>query len=441
MFRKAFQKFKQDSSFKETILTSFYSLAIRVVGMFTGFLATVITTRFYGADALGIVSICIALLSFSVIVGKLGFDVSLVRFISEFKSKKNYDAVKGIFLKALKVMVPLSLLITILLFMFSDFLAVSVFHKPHLEKVIRYASFFVLPIVLMLVNSESIRGLKKINAYTFYQTTAVSTLATILLILFVFIDRGNRIPVYIQFVSITIVSVLSLVSFFRFSFFSTSKAAVDLTVRDLIRTSSPFFLTTVMQLLMSWAGTLILAAYVPESEVGIYNALVRISTFTNITILAVNSGMMPKFAIAHAAGNSNELKQLARNSVRIIFLSALPIFILLMAFPGFVLQLFGKDFSGHETALYILLFGQLFVVFAGLGSQILNMTDRQHLMRNISIVSAFANILFCFLLIPAYGIIGACIAQVIGMVAWNVMCILTVHSKFGFWAFFSFSKK
>lgn len=438
MIGRTFQKYRQDKNFRDTINSSFASLLIRMAGMFTGFLATVITTRFFGTSALGIVAICLGVLSFAVIIGKLGFDVSLLRCIADFSAKNNYAAVKGVFLKALKVIVPVCILLTVVLFFSSEWIATTIFRKEGLTRVIQYSSFFVLPLVLLTVNSESLRGLKKINLYTFYQTTAVSALVTILLIVFAFFDTGQHIPVYIQFVCIGMASVFSFISFMKHSAFTKQLSSAALTVNDLLKSSTPIMVTTIMQLMMSWAGTLILAAYVTETDVGIYSALVRISTFTTITVLAVNSGMMPKFAIAHSTGNADELKQLAGNSVRIIFFSALPIFILLAVFPELVLKLFGKDFSGHETALYILLAGQFFVVCSGLPAQILNMTDKQHLMRNISIVSAIFNVLFCFLLIPSFGIIGACIAQIIGMVVWNILCIFIVYRTLGFVTFFRF---
>ncbi len=438
MIRGTFRKYRQDLDFKDTVNSSFASLVIRMAGMFTGFLVTVITTRFYGTDALGIVAICMGILSFAVVTGKLGLDVSLIKYIADLGAQNNFGAVKGIFLKAMKIIIPSGVILTIVLFSGSEFIASTIFHKEELTRVIRYNSLFVLPLVLLTVNSECIRALHKINSYTFYQTTAVSTFATIFLIAFIFIDRGNHLPVYIQFACIGIASAFSLFSFMKYSSFAKHTAVSNLHMNDLLRASSPIFITTVMQLLMSWAGTLILAAYAPESDVGIYNALVRISTLSTITVLAVNSGMMPKFAIAHASGNRNELKKIAENSVRIIFLSALPIFMLLLAFPEWVLRLFGKDFSGHEDSLYVLLFGQLFVVCSGLPSQILNMTDQQHLMRNISIVAACLNVLFCFLLIPSLGILGACIAQVIGMATWNLLCIIIVYSKLRFWTFFRF---
>src|SRR2546423_10898153 len=116
MIKRTFERYRNDIDFRENIHSSFSSLVIRVAGMFTGFLATLITTRFYGADALGIVAICFAILSFAVIIGKLGFDVSLMRYIADFGAKGNYEAVKGIFLKAMSVIIPVSFVLTMILY-------------------------------------------------------------------------------------------------------------------------------------------------------------------------------------------------------------------------------------------------------------------------------------------------------------------------------------
>ena len=192
---------------------------------------------------------------------------------------------------------------------------------------------------------------------------------------------------------------------------------------------------------MSWAGTLILAAYVSESEVGIYNALVRISVFTNITILAINSLSMPRFAESYAAKNFTSMKKLAGESARLIFLTSLPIFILLAVFPQWILSVFGKEFPGNENALLVLLAAQFIVCFSGLPSQILNMSGRQDVLRNIAVVSAIVNLLACFLLIPKYGILGATYAQLAGTFVWNLLSSISVKKHFGFTVFFNFAFK
>ena len=188
---------------------------------------------------------------------------------------------------------------------------------------------------------------------------------------------------------------------------------------------------------MSWVGTLILAAYNSEADVGVYNALIRISVFTNITILAINSLAMPRFAEAFALGKLDVLKKHAKEVSRLIFITSLPIFVVLTVFPEWILSIFGKEFPGNEPALYVLLAGQFIVVFTGLPSQILNMTGRQHILRNIAVFSALVNVVACIALVPLYGIMGTCIAQFLGILTWNLLSVVSVKKQFDFFTFFN----
>src|SRR4030095_8322230 len=138
-----------------------------------------------------------------------------------------------------------------------------------------------------------------------------------------------------------------------------------------------------------------------------------------------------RIATAFAAGKMDEMKKLSRESAQLIFISSIIVFLPLFLFPHAVLSVFGKDFTGNEFSLELLLGGQLFVSFSGLAAQVLNMADREKNLRNNALIAAVFNIGGCFILIPPYGILGACIAQVIGMVVWNLLCIYSVKRKFG----------
>src|SRR5688572_22470128 len=157
-------RFRKDHSFRHLVRASFFSLLIRIAGLATGFFVTVITSRFYGADALGIVSICIAILSFASVIGKLGMDVALMRYIAELFTHENFAAIKHVYMKSFRFIVPVCVVITAILFFFSPAIASSIFHKPHLSELLKINSLFVLPLVILLVNSESIRGLHRIRA-------------------------------------------------------------------------------------------------------------------------------------------------------------------------------------------------------------------------------------------------------------------------------------
>lgn len=435
--RNVFFRFKTDKDYNELIRTSFLALLVRMIGVLTGFFVTLLTSRFFGADALGIVSICIAILSFASVFGKLGLDVALMKYVAEFAGKNDFGSIKSVYISAMKVILPVSFLISLTLYFMSGYFAENILHKPYLVELLKVNAWLTLPLVLILVNSECIRGLKKIRSYTFFQTVSVSLLAMCLLFVFSFVSSAREIPTYIQFLSIALTGLLSLMMWFYYSKFFSESSKKEFPVMTLMRTSSSMFFTTLMQLIMSWVGTLILAAYNSEADVGVYNALIRISVFTNITILAINSLAMPRFAEAFALGKLDVLKKHAKEVSRLIFITSLPIFVVLTVFPEWILSIFGKEFPGNEPALYVLLAGQFIVVFTGLPSQILNMTGRQHILRNIAVFSALVNVVACIALVPLYGIMGTCIAQFLGILTWNLLSVVSVKKQFDFFTFFN----
>ncbi len=435
--RNALLRFKTDKEYNELIRTSFLALMVRMIGVVTGFFVTLLTSRFFGADALGIVSICIAILSFASVFGKLGLDVALMKYVAEFAGKNDFSSIKSVYISAMKIIFPVSFLISVILYFLSSYFATTILHKPYLEELLKVNAWLTLPLVLILVNSECIRGLKKIRAYTFFQTVSVSFIAMLLLFSLSFIYSAREVPAFIQFLSIALTGFMSLIMWFHYSKFFKEKSLNKFPVSTLMKTSSSMFFTTLMQLIMSWAGTLILAAYNSEADVGVYNALIRISVFTNVTILAINSLAMPRFAEAFALGKLDLLRKHAKEVSRLIFITSIPAFVLLTIFPEWILSIFGKEFPGNEPALYVLLAGQFIVVVTGLPSQILNMTGRQHVLRNIAFFSAIVNVVACVILIPRYGIMGTCFAQLAGIFSWNLLSILSVKKHFGFLTFFN----
>src|SRR3954468_20490980 len=126
-FKNAYHKFKTDHEYGEFVRTSFYALLVRFTGVVTGFIVTLVTTRYFGANALGIVSICLAILSFSSVFGKLGFDVALMKYIPGYVSKRNYSGIKEVYLEALRYIIPASILISVILFVVAPWMADSLF--------------------------------------------------------------------------------------------------------------------------------------------------------------------------------------------------------------------------------------------------------------------------------------------------------------------------
>ena len=111
---------------------------------------------------MGIYSISHTLLLILSIIAVLGFDAASIRFVSD---NRNKDKIASVYLKILNLVIPLSIIIGIFLYFSSSFVS-DFFNEEVLSSTLKYISFSILPLSLVHINSESLRGMKEIKLYT-----------------------------------------------------------------------------------------------------------------------------------------------------------------------------------------------------------------------------------------------------------------------------------
>ena len=96
---------------------------------------------------------------------------------------------------------------------------------------------------------------------------------------------------------------------------------------------------------------------------------------------------------------------------------------------------FYTNFVQGKTALIIISIGVMLNVLTGNVDQILNMTNYQKILKNITIFGFILNVLLNVLLIPIYGINGAAAASLITNLVFNLICLFYIKKKLGFYTF------
>ena len=162
----------------------------------------------------------------------------------------------------------------------------------------------------------------------------------------------------------------------------------------------------------------------PE-DVGIYSVAVRIVRVLSFLSIAVGPAVMPAIAELLTLDRPEELQQLMTRSARIVFYGSLPIFVVVIAFTEPLLNLFGSDFGGGETALRILAVGQLIALAFGLPGTALLMRGNAHTMTVTFAATTLLTIVLTAALVPSFGAEGAAIASASGVLAANlVLCVV-----------------
>jgi O-antigen/teichoic acid export membrane protein len=434
MIKKITQIYKnktEDKHLKELLTGSSSAFTLKIIGMIFSYIFTLLITRNLGADAMGVYALSLTVLNVFSILGRLGLDTALLRFVAEFSAQGRKDLVKEIYNRSLKMIIPFSLLLALILFSVAPYIAKYVFHKEYLSLYFRVISLAILPVVLTLINSSLLRAIKKIIAFAFFQHISNFLFASLTMILLLLFSNNKLLPVVSLIVSLFISAVLSQFLWLKNSQLHSVQESNQTTFKSILDVSMPMLFASSISFVLHWIDTLMLGIFRTDGEVGIYNITVKVAMFASITLFTINSITAPKCAEFYGKKDIDGLRKITMHSTKLIFWTSFPLIIVIFLFPSFILGIFGKEFKTGSYALMFLASGQFISAISGSVAIILNMTGNQKVFQNIILLVTILNVIMNLLLIPVYGINGAAFANMISIILNNLLCVFYIHRIFG----------
>jgi O-antigen/teichoic acid export membrane protein len=164
-----------------------------------------------------------------------------------------------------------------------------------------------------------------------------------------------------------------------------------------------------------------LGIWAENTDVSRYAIAWRTATLISFVLFAVNTIAQPKFAELHARNDMQALAATAHRATLLMTVFAAPVFLILLAAPGYIMSVFGSDFSAGATTLQILSVGQFINVVAGSVGVLLVMSGHERDFRNVQIIVAIVVLTLNVMLIPRYGDVGAALAAASALIVQNVL--------------------
>jgi len=412
------------------------AFSMKIIGLSFTYLFTLLVSRIFGPESMGIFSLSVALLMIITIIGRFGLDTTLLRYVSEFSSQNKWSSVKRIHSLAVKISFILSILLFISFFSFSSYLADVLFGKPNYTNYFRIISFAVLLLPIRYINGESLRGLKKIGIYAFLEFASIYLFSSILLLTAAFFWKNKYLPVLAIIMGIFLSFNISQWFWRKSIRASSAKEVTEVKLSSLMEVSFPLFLSSIMMFLIQCADTIILGIYRTSSELGIYNVTMRMGALTSLPLLAINSIIAPKFAEIYAARDLRNLELIAQHATKMLFWSSIPILLLVITIPKTLLSIFGHEFEKGVIALILISLGQFASSISGSVGYLLQMTGRQVIFQKIVFATLTINVVANFILIPRFGINGAAFTSMLSMIVWNSISIMMIHKELGIKTFY-----
>ena len=82
MINRLKNKINKDVHLKELLKGSSIAFVLRIIGIIAGYIFTLLITRGYGAEAMGVFALSFTLLQISSVIVKLKIDTALIKFVA-----------------------------------------------------------------------------------------------------------------------------------------------------------------------------------------------------------------------------------------------------------------------------------------------------------------------------------------------------------------------
>jgi len=418
---------RQNVHIQELMHGAAVAFLLKVVAAGMAFSLNVVLARLLGAEGSGIFFLTLTIVIIVSAVGRIGMENALVRFVASNVAAGHSAKVLGVYKKAMLYTFLVASSLALLLYLMTPWLSQIVFSKPELEKPLSIMSSSVVFLALLTLHAHALQGLKKIAASISVLSLIVPLVTCFVAMIFVPL-YGIDASVW-GYLSGTILTLLFGRLFWLRATHGFDRKNAEFDTIELFKSSNPLYAVVIMNMVIMWSPLLFLGVWDSSENVGIYSAASRTAMLTSFVLIAVNTIAAPKFSALYENRDFVSLEMVARNSTKIMVLLAAPALLIFLLVPELILSIFGAEFKQGAYILMILAVGQFINVATGSVGYLLMMSGNEKLMRNNLVFCAILGILLNFILIPAYGVIGAAVGAAIVLSVQNLIAMAMVWRK------------
>jgi len=443
MIRKilsSFLKINREKDLGEVLKGGAVAFLYRLATMGVSYLLLFFISRKLGKEGVGVFNLCLATSGILVMLGCLGFNTSIVRFVSQYRTKKYYRTIYQLYIAILKWSIVSSMAIALSLFFGAEIVAKYAFKDLQLVEPLRITAVIIPLMVLATLNVEFIRGLKmvQISEYLRNLNIQVITLTGTFFMAYYVLTPEDPLRFYAIGAGLSaVIGAFVVRRFFRTEMRDAGTIdQPEFSFKSHLSISLPMIITAFVQLINGKVDTIMIAWFETTAVVGVFSMAFKLSVITNFVIGALKTIAMPKISELFWTEKKEELDRVIQYSTLIIFFFALPISVVLFLFPDFILALIRDEFTEGSTTLRIFAVSQLINAASGMVAVFLNMSGNQVFFTRVVTVTTLANIVLNAILIPMYGMEGAAAATLVTTATWNLIGVRYIFRKYGIRTFF-----
>lgn len=407
-----------------------------VIGLFN----QILLGRILGPTDYGLFSLGISIMTIFCVLPHFGLGQGLTQYIPyNIKLKNNWKIKKAINF-SMKFTIIVGIVVSVLLFLFSDIIAVKIFNNYELGLIIK--AFSIALTFWALHNTiGSLTQAFKSPKYYVYIENILMPLIQISIFILLYLMGYKLFGAVIGFIISSIFGALSYIYIARnklcrkleYPNNNNYKINTDNVEVELIKLSFPLFLAGFTFMFMQYPDKLILGAFTNPFDVGLYTAAFTLASLVLIIYSGFSFNFRPVLSEYYAEKNYIDMEKLNSSCTKWLFLITFPIVVYIIIYSKEIIGIiYGNLYLNASVPLSILALGIAMNGLTGLTGETLISIKKTKLNFYSEIIGAVSNLMLNILLIPFFGILGAAIGTSLSFVFKNIISFLFVYKNLKF---------
>ncbi len=414
-------------------------LKYQVLGVITKMFTTLIgiaqafiVVRILTPAEYGFIGLALAVSGIADVVQNLGINVSMTR---EIALNKDARAIPKIFYSTLGLRLIVSFVVALLLFFFSDAIAVGIYEKPELAILLRMLSLGVFAQGLSGLASAAVSSLRRFKVLFFVQ----AIFAAVNFVLFASLTYKFRMVGYFAavIVSFTLSFIVMIIIFLKsiddFRIFPT-KAEIKKVWKDILSLGMFMALLRLAYIFWEKAAILFLGVYYINDLdlIGQYNFAMNFSSKFLLLTTAIVAVNVPVFSAHYAKGEKFLIAKFKENFDKLYYFLYVIFAVSMIFFSDLTHFAFHGKFDDSLVIFPYLYTAYFFVAITSqiIASGIILPVKKVHYLINQRIAIKIATVALVYILIDSgYGVIGAAAGTLLGIILSTLKSLAVIYKE------------
>ncbi len=399
-------------------------------------IGTIVIARLLGPANMGLYAIALAAPNLISTFRDWGVTTAMIKYSAEYNSANDVAKIKSVFVSGLAFEIIVGLVLTVLSFALSGFLA-NFYGRPQIVQLIQIASLFILTGALVNTATAAFTGMEKmhLNSVMLIVQSIIKTIVIIGLVALGLGTLGAVIGFSVGILFAGVVGVLLMYIMYR-SLPKPTAGGLELikTIKTMLKYGLPLSIGAILSGFLTQFYSTIMAIFVLDNAlIGNYSVALNFVVLITFFATPVTTMLFPAFSKLDAQKDKETLQNVYQYSVKYASLIVVPVTVLVMALAQPAIDtIFADKYVQAPLYLALLSLIYLFSAFGSLSTgNLINGQGHTKYNLKLTILTVAIGFPLSFALVYLFGIIGLIITTTVVGVPSLFLSLRFIKKNFG----------